>query len=281
MIPEFGGDDFDALGRAVHGVVPGGFDNDGEHVIFEGVDDTAAEDDVLGVEEVDDITDGDAGVFGGFFDDFFDQFIAFFEGFAQVTAAEVFEFIAEHVGEDGFLAIFDGFLEAAEDGGAGGEGFEATAVAAAAFGSADLEDHVTDFAGGAVEAGVEVAVEDEAAADAGAEEDADQVARFAAQFDGMNAEGADIAIVLDEDRDTEVFFEVAFEGDILPAGEVGGIEDAPFTGVDGAGGADADGADLFEVEVGFIDGIANGAGDAFDDDFGATIGLGTGFTGGD
>ena len=47
-----------------------------------------------------------------------------------------------------------------EDGRAAGQGLEATFVAAAAFGAIDVQDHVSDFPGGMVEAAVKVAVDE-------------------------------------------------------------------------------------------------------------------------
>ena len=79
----------------------------------------------------------------------------------------------EHFGQDGFLAGFDGGLDALEDGGAAGQRFKAAVVAAAAFRTVDIDHHVADFAGGAVEPAVKFAIEDQPAADAGAEENAD------------------------------------------------------------------------------------------------------------
>ena len=55
----------------LHAVIAGGFDNDGHHLVAQGVNDAAAQDDDLRVEEIDEVGDGDAGVFGGFLDDLF------------------------------------------------------------------------------------------------------------------------------------------------------------------------------------------------------------------
>ena len=207
------GDDLDSLGRAGHGVVFRGFDDDGHHVIFEGIDDAAAQDDAFGIDEIDDISDRDSGVFGGFFDDLFDELIAFAQGLTKVPAAQVVEIIPKHIDQDGFLAVFDRGLNASEDRGATGEGFEAAAIAATALRAADLDDHVTDFTCGAVEAAEQFAVQDDARTNPGAEEDADDMARFGAEFGHMNAERAGVAVVLDVHGDFEVFLEFLFEGD--------------------------------------------------------------------
>src|SRR6266540_3059915 len=116
---------------------------------------------------------GDAGEFGGFLDDLGDEFITAADGLAQVATAHVLKVLAHQVGEDGRLAVFHGSLDLAKDGGAAGEGFEAAAIAAAAFGSVDFDDHVADFAGGEVVPAIQIAVDDEPAANARADEDAD------------------------------------------------------------------------------------------------------------
>src|SRR5208282_4634741 len=104
--------------------------------------DAAAQDDDFGVEQVDEIGGGDADVLGGTFHDAVHELVAAADGFAQVAAAQVAEVIAEHFGEDGFLAVFDAGLDLLEDGGAAGERLEAAFVAAAAFRAVDVEDHV-------------------------------------------------------------------------------------------------------------------------------------------
>ena len=83
-----------------------------------------------------------------------DELVAFFDGLAEVAAAEVLQIRAEGLGEEGLLAVGHGLGEIAEDGGAAGEGLETAAVAAIAFGAADFDDHVADFARGPAEAGI-------------------------------------------------------------------------------------------------------------------------------
>jgi hypothetical protein len=102
-----------------------------------------------------------------------------------------------------------------------------------------------------------------------------------AEFGDVHAEGAGVAVVLDEDGDVELLFQFLLEVDVLPAGHVGGEDHPAFLGIDRAGGADADGLDLFEILVGFVDGVADRAGDAFDHRLGAAVGLGAGLGGGD
>ena len=82
-------------------------------------------DDDFGAKEVDEVGDADADVFGGAFDNFIHKFVAAADGFAEVATAEIGEVVAEHFGEDGFLAVFNAGFDLLEDGGAAGEGFEA------------------------------------------------------------------------------------------------------------------------------------------------------------
>lgn len=274
VVAEFGGFDLDAFHGAGHDVFFGGFDDGGHHLGFEGFDDAAADDDDLGVEDVDEVGDADAGGFGGLFDDLFDEFVAFANGFAEIAAAHVGEAGPEGIGEDGFLAVFHGGLDLAKDGGAAGEGFKAAAIAAAAFGAVDFDDHVANLAGSEVVADVEVAVDDDAAADAGADEDADEVLGLGFVFAVEGAEGADVAVVADEDGDGEAFLQLFLKRDVFPPGKVGGEDDFAGIGIDGAGRADADGADVLHGEVAFIDGVVDAAGNAVDDGFDAAIGFG-------
>ena len=120
-----------------------------------------------------------------------------------------------------------------------------------------------------------------AAADAGADEDADEVLGFGFEFGDVDAEGGDVAVVLDEHRHAELLFEVLLERHVLPALHVGGEDDSALGEVHRAGGADADAGDLFEGEVGFIHRVLDAAGDALDDGFDAALGLGAELGGAD
>src|SRR5262249_52979454 len=121
----------------------------------------AAQHDHFRIEKIHQVAHGDARVFGGFFDDAFDELVTAPDGLAQVATAEVGEILAEHLGEHGFLALFDGSLNGAKDGAPTGQRFKAAAVAAAAFGPVDINDHMPDLAGGAVVAPIRFAVQDE------------------------------------------------------------------------------------------------------------------------
>ena len=276
FVAQLGCYDLDSLVGAGHGVVVGGFNDDCEHFIFEGVDYAAAEDDDFWIEQVDDISDGDARVFGGFLDDFFDELVAAANGFAEIAAAHICQVAFEDFCEEGFLAVFYGALNAFKDCGAAGKGFEAASVSAVAFWSANFEHHVTDFTGGAVETGIEFAVQYESCADSCADKDADQMAGFGLELLGMDAQGLDVAVVLDKHRDAELFFQFLFEWDISPV-KVWCENDTSGDRVRSSRGAHSDADDLFYLEIAFVNCIFNTAGYSFDYGVRAASGFGAEF----
>ena len=233
----------------------------------------AADDDDFRVEDVDDIGNGNAGVFGRLFDDMLDEFIATFDRFAQIAAAQILQGRPKHFGQNRFLAILHGLFDSPEDGGAAGQRFEAAFVAAAAFGSADFEHHVTDLARGAIETGIQLAFQNQPSADARAEKNADHIAGFGFELDLVNPERAGVAIVFQKDLHLELLFQFLLERHIVPI-EVGRENNLAGFGVHRPGRPDADGLDLFEVEVAFIHRLTNATGDAVDDFVRAAIRFG-------
>ena len=111
-------------------------------------------------------------------------------------------------------------------------------------------------------AGVEGAVEYEAAAHAGTHEETDDVFVAAADTEMILAQDAQIHVVADEERDSEL---LAHGGSyvIIPPGEVGCKEhDSPIL-VNHAGRAGSDGVQFFPVDAGFTDHFLNDADDNF------------------
>ena len=74
VISGFAGHDFNALVRAVHGIILGRLHDNGHHFVTQGVDDAAAQRHGLRVENIDQVRHRDAGVLGGVFNYFLDQF---------------------------------------------------------------------------------------------------------------------------------------------------------------------------------------------------------------
>ena len=91
---------------------------------------------------------------------------------------------------------------------AAGDGFETTPAATAAFGAIDVNDHVPNFTRGMIEAAVELAVNNETTSDSCADENADYATRFGFELDDVNAQNGDVAVVFDEDRHAQLFFEI-------------------------------------------------------------------------
>src|SRR5665213_3414664 len=190
VIPFLAGDDFDSLARAGHRAILGGFDDDGHHIVSQGVYHSPAEHDDLRIENIDEIGHRDAGVFGGFLDDFFHELVAFADCLAKIAAAQILEIGAERLGEQRLLAVGHGGADFSEDGGAAGQRLEAAAVAAIALGAAHLDDHVTDLPGRPVEAGKQFTVNNNSSADAGAQKNPHDVARLGLQFRLVDSEHA-------------------------------------------------------------------------------------------
>src|SRR5581483_1239643 len=211
VVAEPGGDDLDAFQGAGHGVILRGLDDDAHHLVGKRFDDAAAQDDDLRVEHVDQVGGGNADVLGGAFDNAIHEFITTTDGFAQVAAAQVGQVITQHLSQERFLAVFNARLDLLEDGGPAGEGFETSLISAAAFGAADFQDHMANFAGRVPKAAVKFAVYYQSAADARSDENADHAARFGFEFGHINAQGRDVAIVFDKHRHAENLFQLFFE----------------------------------------------------------------------
>src|SRR5690349_15891809 len=77
---------------------------------------SAAQDDDLGVEQVHEAADGNTDVFRGFLDDLLNKLVTAADRLAQVAALQVFQLVAQHLGEDGLLPVFHGVEDAIEDG---------------------------------------------------------------------------------------------------------------------------------------------------------------------
>src|SRR4029077_15680647 len=85
------------------------------------------------------------------------------------------------------------------DGGARGHPLQATGMPLPAGGAVAVDDHVADLPGGAGEARVELAVEDQAAAHPGADGDEDEVAGATAGAGGPLRVAGEVGVVLDDD----------------------------------------------------------------------------------
>jgi len=136
-----------ALVRAGHGIQPDDVFHNRHDEVAARLDDAAAEDDRLGVDQVPHVEAGVAQHFGRASHHFGDQFILDIERLADHAAANDRQIAAGQFQQEAFAAGGDGVAQIAFNGGAAGERLEAAATAAAAFRPAKLHDHMADFAG--------------------------------------------------------------------------------------------------------------------------------------
>ena len=135
-----------------------------------------------------------------------------------------------------------------------------------------VDGGLADLACAVAVAADELVVDDDAAADAGAEGEADEVFHAPAGAAFPFGEGHAVGVVVDGDGEGDLGFEEGFEGDLVPAGDVGELGDDAFFEVDEAGHADADGGDAGVAAAEVLD-------DA--DDGGDELAGGVEFLGGD
>ena len=110
-------------------------------------------------------------------------------------------------------------LEQRGDGHGAGDRLQAAAVAAAADRAGGVGEHVADLARDAVEAPIRSAPEDEPGADAGGDAHVDQVVDAAGGAEDLLAEGADVGVVLELHGDAEARLHLGRRADAVPAGE--------------------------------------------------------------
>src|SRR5687767_4105648 len=138
----------------------------GHHFVRQGFHYSATEHDDFRVQDIDEITDGDAGIFRRILDNLLHDFVSTANGLANVATPQIFQIVAQHFGEQTFLAVFNGGLNGSKNGLPAGEHLKTSLVAATAFGSIYIDYHVAHFACRVVRAVVEFTVHDHSAADA-------------------------------------------------------------------------------------------------------------------
>src|SRR5581483_2697554 len=166
--------------------------------------------------------------------------------------------------EDRRPAGGEGFSGLVGDGGARGERLQAAVVAAVAAPAVQLDRHVAGLAGDAAGAEQQVVIDDDAAADTGADGEVDHVGDAAARAEAVLAEGGEVSVVAGADGQVAEGGQAVGEGQVFPAGQVGGLVDDAAPGVDGAG---CDDANAHRARAGGRagDGMKDGVGDARED----------------
>src|SRR5260370_24560861 len=87
VVAQLGGNDVNAFHRARHGVVVGGFDDDAQHLVGQGLDDSAAQHHHFGAEDIDEVGGGDANVRCRILNHPVHKFVPASDGFEHVAAA--------------------------------------------------------------------------------------------------------------------------------------------------------------------------------------------------
>lgn len=263
--------DFDILCVDAEGELLEGFADDAHDAIGEilaAFDEAAADDDAGGVNGVGQLAAEFADGLGLPVEDALAEFIALCGEGANLVGALAPDIIAGDLVE-GVVFVF--FLceccgQEFHECGHGGVGFSAVGLAAAAggvggaggeFGVDDFD--VAEFGGHAASAAEEPAVDGDATAEAGAggEEGDDFVAVGVVEEAFPECGGVAVVFVADGDFAGEFFCGGGFDGvaqfKAIPVGvHVGGLGDAAVE-VGGAGAVDADGGDVGEGEVFFLE----------------------------
>ena len=129
------------------------------------------------------------------------------------------------------------------------QGLEAAVLAAAAEGTVELDDHVSDLSRASCRAPEELAVQYEPSAYTGSRKDADDVAVTPSGPADELAVGSRVDVVLEEDRNSEFFRDLAGEGEVFER-EVRSLVDDPLLRVDRTWDRDADTPDIVHRHAG-------------------------------
>ena len=256
--------DFDAGdGHGLENAVLGGFFADGVQEELAGLADAAAQDDDLGIEEVDDGGNGLTQVAGVAAEDLQALLVAFAGGIEDHLGVDQAGIAAAKGHDEAIGVLGHGFARHADDGGGGGVALQAAAVAAGAGFAVDLHDHVAYLAAHAVEAAPHLAADHDASAHAGAQ--GEEHAGIRASADAGNALGqtGHGGVVIDEDGLVDVLLEGLTQGNVLPA-QVGAEGDNAGLLVGNAGNANADGGQLDEGVAALFQGLQGAVGHGLD-----------------
>lgn len=261
VITELGNGDDIMIAASWHRVEADDLLNNREDEVAAGLDDTAAEDNHVGIEEM---TDIEAGVTEGFCSCAYDlrnNFIFLLQGTLEGVAFDDGEVVTSEFGDDTLTAVFDGFADLAFDGGTAGERFEAPTIATAAEGPAGLHDHMADLTCGIATSGDELTIHDDARTDTRADKDADRAGRGAGDAAPRFAESAEIDVVTDHNGHFKALAEERCDNH-AGEGHVGSAHNSSLFGRHGARDSEANRGDVARGEFIFReedgDDIGNG-----------------------
>src|ERR1039458_512465 len=150
---------------------------------------------------------------------------------------------AEKIGKSQAIGSGAGFEVIAESGSIGGVDLPTTAAATAANGALGIERHVAEFAGHAVRAAHQLAIQQDSGADAFRDGDDDEVAAGLHVFEPNGGEHAGVSGVFEFHLDAGSLHDGSAQIEIAPP-EIGGEDQTVGALVEAAGEADADAFEL-------------------------------------
>ena len=206
-----------------------------------GLDDPAAEDETLGVDDAGQVGQTEADPPADLLDDAASRRVAGRGRGGDVLAAHALGVAARHAHDLAEPAGQRSFAGPHAQPGARSEALPAAAAAARARWAVGVDDHVPDLAGEARGADLDPVVHDDAAADARAERDHHDVMEAAGGAEAMFGQHGEVGVVLDDDRSPgEAVADQGGPVDAVRLRQVG-RETQPALAVDHAGRTDADG----------------------------------------
>lgn len=224
----------------------------------------AADNDLGGIQQDDEMREGKTEVIGGLVDDAGCSGVPGLGSIDDIFGGQLVVF-AEDIGKHVALPVFSGFTTSPDDTGGGGVVFQAAAFAAVAQRTVcRIYSDVADFACHAVNAMRDGTVYYNATADAGAERNHDQIRRASSGTLPHFPESGRIRVVFHEDADTGERLHFGSQLGPLPM-EIDRLMNDAAVRVDGAGHPDPDACQLLLGNVGTLQEEFNHFGCPLDD----------------
>ena len=169
-----------------------------------------------------------------------------------------------------------GFLGHADDGCGRAVALGAAALAAGTGDTVHLDDQMAQLTGRAVRAGPDFAVHNDARAHARAQGEENGGAGIAAYARLILGPASHRRVVIDEDGQVVVGFQLLAQGNVAPA-EIGAEDDAAGFLLGNAGNTDADGGDILRGQLRLVQELGDACGHIAHNVGVGTLGQGRGF----
>ena len=156
-------------------------------------------------------------------------------------------------GHHGWDASCDQSLTFPRDCSARGEGLQAATVPAAAAWAIGEDGHMADLTCAAAHAVVEASIQNQPAADACAHGDIDHVACVAACSVQVFADGSCVGVVLEASACTEPLLQDLAQRHVVPARQVGGLDQQTLWDIEWSRRTDADAVDILVYNASLIE----------------------------